>query len=84
MLRHSQYRDKMTAIRKVNTLLLRNCLKTVKQFTNSARKLSVSKQLDAVVLGIETSCDETGVAIVDNNKNLLGEGLNSQHDKHLR
>jgi len=35
-----------------------------------------------IVLGIETSCDETAVAIVDDNKNILAHKLNSQIDIH--
>ena len=34
------------------------------------------------VLGIETSCDETGVAIYDTDKGLLGHRLHSQIDLH--
>ncbi|MBU6339312.1 MAG: tRNA (adenosine(37)-N6)-threonylcarbamoyltransferase complex transferase subunit TsaD [Rickettsiales bacterium] len=34
------------------------------------------------VLGIETSCDETAVAIVDGEKNILSHVLNSQIDLH--
>ncbi len=34
------------------------------------------------VLGIETSCDETGVAIYDTDKGLLGHALHSQVDLH--
>ncbi|MBL6664840.1 MAG: tRNA (adenosine(37)-N6)-threonylcarbamoyltransferase complex transferase subunit TsaD [Rickettsiales bacterium] len=34
------------------------------------------------VLGIETSCDETAVAIVDDNKNILGHSLKSQIEIH--
>ena len=34
------------------------------------------------VLGIETSCDETAVAIVDENKNILSHSLNSQIEIH--
>lgn len=34
------------------------------------------------VLGIETSCDETAVAIVDDQKNILGHVINSQIDIH--
>ncbi|XP_050302013.1 tRNA N6-adenosine threonylcarbamoyltransferase, mitochondrial [Anthonomus grandis grandis] len=36
-----------------------------------------------VILGIETSCDDTGCAIVDTEGNLLGEALHSQHLVHL-
>ncbi|XP_025421926.1 probable tRNA N6-adenosine threonylcarbamoyltransferase, mitochondrial isoform X3 [Sipha flava] len=35
------------------------------------------------VLGIETSCDDTGCAIVDSDRNILGECLQSQQQIHL-
>ena len=35
------------------------------------------------VLGIETSCDETGIAIYDSDKGLIGHLLNSQIDLHV-
>ncbi|XP_055326041.1 tRNA N6-adenosine threonylcarbamoyltransferase, mitochondrial-like, partial [Sitodiplosis mosellana] len=38
----------------------------------------------AVILGIETSCDDTGCAIVDNNGHILGESKHSQLQFHLR
>jgi N6-L-threonylcarbamoyladenine synthase len=34
------------------------------------------------VLGIETSCDETGLALIDSEMGLLGQGLHSQVDIH--
>ena len=34
------------------------------------------------VLGIETSCDDTGVAIVSERGEILAEGLSSQWDVH--
>jgi len=36
------------------------------------------------VLGIETSCDETGVAIYDSERGLLGDALYSQVEMHAR
>lgn len=36
----------------------------------------------ALILGIETSCDETGVAIFDSNKGLLANTLHSQIELH--
>ncbi|XP_063988908.1 tRNA N6-adenosine threonylcarbamoyltransferase, mitochondrial [Diachasmimorpha longicaudata] len=36
------------------------------------------------VLGIETSCDDTGVAIVDDSGRILGEALHSQQSTHLQ
>ena len=35
-----------------------------------------------IVLGIETSCDETGVAVYDTGRGLLAHGLHSQVDLH--
>jgi N6-L-threonylcarbamoyladenine synthase len=37
-----------------------------------------------IVLGIETSCDETGVAIYDSARGLLGDALYSQIDVHAK
>lgn len=36
-----------------------------------------------IILGIETSCDDTGCAIVSPNGKILGESLYSQHQIHL-
>ena len=36
------------------------------------------------VLGIETSCDETGIAIYDSEQGLLGDGLYSQVEIHAK
>jgi N6-L-threonylcarbamoyladenine synthase len=36
------------------------------------------------VLGIETSCDETGIAVYDSARGLLAHGLYSQTDMHAR
>jgi N6-L-threonylcarbamoyladenine synthase len=37
-----------------------------------------------ITLGIETSCDETGVALYDDERGVLGEALHSQVDLHAR
>lgn len=37
-----------------------------------------------VVLGIETSCDDTGAAVVDEHGLILGESLHSQKEVHLQ
>ena len=37
-----------------------------------------------VVLGIETSCDDTGAAVVDSDGNVLGECLHSQTAVHVQ
>ncbi|XP_050727792.1 tRNA N6-adenosine threonylcarbamoyltransferase, mitochondrial-like [Eriocheir sinensis] len=36
------------------------------------------------ILGIETSCDDTGAAVVSDAGEVLGEALNNQHSIHLR
>lgn len=46
------------------------------------RRLSYTP--DTRILGIETSCDDTGVAIVNGAGNILGESLYSQNIIHLR
>ncbi|KAJ8687546.1 hypothetical protein QAD02_023340 [Eretmocerus hayati] len=47
------------------------------------RTLCNVRQKAAKILGIETSCDDTGFAIVDTNGQILGEALNSQLLFHL-
>ncbi|XP_020488798.1 tRNA N6-adenosine threonylcarbamoyltransferase, mitochondrial [Labrus bergylta] len=37
-----------------------------------------------LVLGIETSCDDTGAAVLDETGHILGESLHSQTEVHLR
>lgn len=37
-----------------------------------------------LVLGIETSCDDTGAAVLDDTGTILGESLHSQNLVHLR
>lgn len=51
---------------------------------NISNICSQSSFRDARILGIETSCDDTGVAIVDGIGNILGESLFSQNIVHLR
>ncbi|MBM3340482.1 MAG: tRNA (adenosine(37)-N6)-threonylcarbamoyltransferase complex transferase subunit TsaD, partial [Betaproteobacteria bacterium] len=37
-----------------------------------------------LVLGIETSCDDTGVALFDSDRGILAEALHSQVAMHTR
>ena len=46
--------------------------------------MQVSCQPPVKVLGIETSCDETGVALYDTEQGLLGDALHSQIAMHER
>ncbi|CAG9838681.1 unnamed protein product [Diabrotica balteata] len=50
---------------------------------NSIKNFRSYSSKRGVILGIETSCDDTGCAIVDTDGNILGEALNSQHLIHL-
>lgn len=52
--------------------------------TTRRRLLLGSSSLSRLVLGIETSCDDTGAAVVDETGEILGESLHSQKDIHLR
>ncbi|MDR0476583.1 MAG: tRNA (adenosine(37)-N6)-threonylcarbamoyltransferase complex transferase subunit TsaD, partial [Desulfobulbaceae bacterium] len=36
------------------------------------------------ILGIESSCDDTAVAVLDSGERLISSVLNSQHDIHAR
>lgn len=48
-------------------------------------KIAIKKYCSAkIVLGIETSCDDTGCAVVDSTGKLLGETLYSQNAIHLK
>lgn len=40
--------------------------------------------LHKLVLGIETSCDDTAAAVVDESGNVLGEAIHSQTEVHLK
>ena len=44
----------------------------------------LATQSSPVVLGIETSCDDTGAALVTGNGTVLGEYIHSQQSSHLR
>jgi N6-L-threonylcarbamoyladenine synthase len=44
--------------------------------------MSVCGGRDLIVLGIETSCDETGVALLDSERGVLAQALHSQVDMH--
>nr|XP_020475845.1 probable tRNA N6-adenosine threonylcarbamoyltransferase, mitochondrial isoform X2 [Monopterus albus] len=41
-------------------------------------------RVDGLLLGIETSCDDTGAAVLDETGAILGESLHSQKEVHLR
>lgn len=43
-----------------------------------------TRMCSRLVLGIETSCDDTGAAVLDDRGAILGESLHSQKEVHLR
>jgi len=54
-----------------------------RETTHNIRLLRLTKvRVAMLILGIETSCDETGVALYDTEQGLLGEALHSQVDLH--
>ncbi|XP_072252604.1 tRNA N6-adenosine threonylcarbamoyltransferase, mitochondrial [Leuresthes tenuis] len=52
--------------------------------TFGSTPLSGKASCSKLVLGIETSCDETGAAVLDETGAILGESLHSQKEVHLR
>ena len=65
-----------------NSKLISKNLKSYKYVNSHNLHGSIDKP--AVILGIETSCDDTGIAIVDSSAKILGESLNSQMVYHLK
>ncbi|XP_067005385.1 tRNA N6-adenosine threonylcarbamoyltransferase, mitochondrial isoform X2 [Anabrus simplex] len=51
---------------------------------NTSSYFHISTSSRSLILGIETSCDDTGCAIVDNSGRILGEALHSQQETHLK
>src|SRR5690554_3015508 len=61
-----------------------HCFTGPKTVFNNAHRTSTQREYTGImrVLGIETSCDETGVAIYDSEQGLLGDALYSQVEMH--
>ncbi|KAL6432924.1 hypothetical protein ACFW04_006338 [Cataglyphis niger] len=57
-------------------------LRTSNWILNAVRKFANDRP--AIILGIETSCDDTGCGIVDTTGKILSEVINSQHLTHLK
>ncbi len=55
-----------------------------KGFTLSPFQNSTKEPSPCVILGIETSCDETAAAVVENGRRILGHVISSQVDLHAR
>ncbi|KAM6259889.1 tRNA N6-adenosine threonylcarbamoyltransferase, mitochondrial isoform 1-T5 [Spheniscus humboldti] len=68
--------------------IAKSLLKSVKHgraaWLRSSSARSGKQPLRKLVLGIETSCDDTGAAVVDGAGNVLGEALHCQKEVHLQ
>uniref|UniRef100_A0A663LSD2 N(6)-L-threonylcarbamoyladenine synthase n=2 Tax=Athene cunicularia TaxID=194338 RepID=A0A663LSD2_ATHCN len=68
--------------------IAKRLLKSVKRgqavWLRSSSAQSGEQHLRKLVLGIETSCDDTGAAVVDDAGNVLGEALHCQKQVHLQ
>ncbi|XP_072730762.1 tRNA N6-adenosine threonylcarbamoyltransferase, mitochondrial isoform X1 [Ciconia boyciana] len=66
----------------------KSLLKSIKHgraaWLRSSSARSGKEHLRKLVLGIETSCDDTGAAVVDDAGNVLGEALHCQKEVHLQ
>ena len=51
--------------------------------SNKKVELNAAAEEEKVVLGIETSCDDTGVALVSSSRRVLAEELSSNMLQHL-
>ena len=59
------------------------CRKTTHNIRNlQLREAASASRSTLLILGIETSCDETGVALYDTREGLLGDALHSQVELH--
>uniref|UniRef100_A0A8C4XIS6 N(6)-L-threonylcarbamoyladenine synthase n=1 Tax=Erpetoichthys calabaricus TaxID=27687 RepID=A0A8C4XIS6_ERPCA len=64
--------------------MLRARLRAWRLWRFGSRVHCLSSRRPRVVLGIESSCDDTGAAVVDEHGRVLGEALHSQKEEHLR
>ena len=58
-------------------------IQRLKKLKNISSK-NFSTVTKPIILGIETSCDDTGIAIVDGSGKILGDAVHSQQVIHLR
>ncbi|ESO96349.1 hypothetical protein LOTGIDRAFT_227060 [Lottia gigantea] len=63
----------LSGIKNANKSKVEKC-QSYRQYSNERKRY---------VLGIETSCDDTGAAVVDCSGNIIGESLNSQTSFHV-
>lgn len=66
--------------------ILSNLFKNVHLIKHQSQRYLCEKRTlnRPIILGIETSCDDTGAAVVDRDGNVLGEYIHSQQEIHLK
>ncbi|XP_061180316.1 tRNA N6-adenosine threonylcarbamoyltransferase, mitochondrial-like [Saccostrea echinata] len=75
----------MVIFRKLSYSINRTLLQNVRRgITSSFSRPNHQWVKPKVVLGIETSCDDTGAAVVDTDGQILGESLYSQSNIHIK
>ncbi|XP_045470592.1 probable tRNA N6-adenosine threonylcarbamoyltransferase, mitochondrial [Harmonia axyridis] len=66
-------------------MYLNKCKKIIaSKCIRSKNILNICHYRNVFIMGIETSCDDTGCAILNENGDILGESLDSQHFVHLK
>ncbi|XP_033086775.1 probable tRNA N6-adenosine threonylcarbamoyltransferase, mitochondrial isoform X1 [Trachypithecus francoisi] len=78
------YRVSMLILNKTAGVFFKPSKRKVYEFLRSFNFHPGTLFLHKIVLGIETSCDDTAAAVVDETGNVLGEAIHSQTEVHLK
>ncbi|XP_062944598.1 tRNA N6-adenosine threonylcarbamoyltransferase, mitochondrial isoform X2 [Cynocephalus volans] len=78
------YRGSMLILNKTAGVFSKLSKRKVYEYLRSFNFHSGTQFLHKLVLGIETSCDDTAAAVVDETGNVLGEAIHSQTEVHLK
>ena len=65
-------------------MALRNLLPKVRSCCCGSYSRGICTAKELTVLGIESSCDDTGVGVVTSSKRVLGQAVHSQLPVHLK
>ncbi|XP_019317639.2 tRNA N6-adenosine threonylcarbamoyltransferase, mitochondrial isoform X1 [Panthera pardus] len=78
------YRVSMLILNKAAGVFSKPSRREIFEFLRSFNFRPGNVFLHKLVLGIETSCDDTAAAVVDETGNVLGEAIHSQTEVHLK
>ncbi|GAB5575825.1 probable tRNA N6-adenosine threonylcarbamoyltransferase [Prionailurus iriomotensis] len=78
------YRVSMLILNKAAGVFSKPSRREIYEFLRSFNFCPGKVFLHKLVLGIETSCDDTAAAVVDETGNVLGEAIHSQTEVHLK